>query len=58
MPEGGWQRPFEDPIPLPRGRLLVTLLDAGAYITELRKAEQLLDEWHAAVEALPPGHQV
>ena len=22
---GGWQRPFDDPIPLPRGRQLVTL---------------------------------
>ena len=43
-----WSRAFEDPIPLPDGR---TLLQA-AYITELPKAEQLLDEWRAAVEAL------
>jgi hypothetical protein len=26
---GGWSRPFDDPIPLPRGRALVTLRDAA-----------------------------
>jgi hypothetical protein len=30
-----WKRPFEDPIALPRGRQLVTLEDAGDYITKL-----------------------
>jgi hypothetical protein len=35
----GWNRPFEDPIPLPRGRQLVTLRDAAIYITKLPKAE-------------------
>jgi hypothetical protein len=39
MPERGWQRRFDDPIPLPRGRELVTLKDAGTYITKLPKAE-------------------
>jgi len=29
----GWERPFEDPIPLPDGRTLSTLRDAGDYIT-------------------------
>jgi hypothetical protein len=29
MVDPGWKRPFEDPIPLPRGRHLVTLEDAG-----------------------------
>jgi len=28
----GWKRRFDDPIPLPRGRQLVTLEDAGKYI--------------------------
>jgi hypothetical protein len=28
-----WSARFEDPIPLPNGRKLVTLKDAGAYIT-------------------------
>jgi hypothetical protein len=34
---------FEDPIPLPDGGQLVTLLDAGNYITGLPKAYQQLD---------------
>jgi hypothetical protein len=48
----GWQRPFEDPIPLPGGRQLVTLQDAAGYILKLPKAEQNLGEWQAATEAL------
>ena len=34
----GWQRQFDDPIPLPRSRQLVTLEDAGKFITKLPKA--------------------
>ena len=52
MADNGWQREFEDPIPLPDGRMLVTLLDAGEYITTLSKADQQLDAWQAAIEAL------
>jgi hypothetical protein len=48
----GWKRPFDDPIPLPRGRQLVTLQDAGNYITKLPKAEHEAAEWQAAMEAL------
>jgi hypothetical protein len=48
----GWKRPFEDPIPLPRGRKLVTLQDAGNYITKLPKAEHEAPEWRAAMESL------
>ena len=29
MGDNGWQRKFEDPIPLPKGRQLVTLKDAA-----------------------------
>jgi hypothetical protein len=47
-----WQRPFDDPVPLPRGRQLFTLQDAGAYITKLPKAEHDAPEWQAAMEAL------
>ena len=43
-------RPFDDPIPLPRGRQLVTLEDAGKYITKLPKAEHQAAEWQAAME--------
>jgi hypothetical protein len=52
MADQGCQRKFEDPIPLPDGRMLVTLLDAGEYITTLPKAEQQLDEWQTAIEVL------
>jgi hypothetical protein len=48
----GWSTPFDDPIPLPRGRQLVTLQDAGNYITKLPKAEHTTPEWQAAMEAL------
>ena len=48
----GWQRKFDDPIQLPRGRQLVTLEDAGDYITRLPKAEHEAQEWQAAMEAL------
>jgi hypothetical protein len=47
-----WSRAFEDPIPLPRGRELVTLKDAAAYIIKLPKAEQDLPEWQTAVACL------
>ena len=50
--ERGWKRPFDDPIPLPRDRQLVTLEDAGRYITKLPKAEHEAKEWQAAMEAL------
>jgi hypothetical protein len=50
--ERGWKRSFDDPIPLPRGRRLVTLEDAGNYITKLPKAEHEAKEWQAAMEAL------
>jgi hypothetical protein len=36
----GWKRAFDDPIPLPRGRHLVTLEDAGRSTMRLPEAEQ------------------
>ncbi len=45
----GWSTPFDDPIPLPRGRQLVTLEDAAGYIMKLPKAKQDLEEWQTAV---------
>jgi hypothetical protein len=50
--ERGWKRKFDDPIPLPRGRQLATLEDAGRYITRLPKAEHEAPEWQAAMDAL------
>jgi hypothetical protein len=48
----GWSREFDEPIDLPRGRQLVTLEDAGNYITELPKAEHEAPDWQAVMQAL------
>ena len=48
----GWSREFEEPILIPKGRQLVTLRDAGDYITKLPEAEHTAREWQAAMEAL------
>jgi hypothetical protein len=47
-----WFRRFDEPIPLPRGRRLIALEDAGNYIAKLPKAEHEAQEWQAAMEAL------
>jgi phosphoserine phosphatase len=47
-----WSREFDDPISLLKGRRLVTLKDAGTYITKLPKAEHDAAEWQAAAGAL------
>jgi hypothetical protein len=47
-----WSRKFDEPIPLPRGRRLVTLRDAGIYILKLPESEHTAPEWQAAMEAL------
>ena len=50
--ESGWARRFDEPILLSKGRRLITLKDAGTYITKLPKAEHTAPEWQAAMEAL------
>jgi hypothetical protein len=52
LADRGWKRAFDEPIPLPRGRELVTLKDAGIHITKLPKAEHQAPEWQAAMQAL------
>jgi hypothetical protein len=52
MAATSWKRRFDEQITLPRGRQLVTLEDAGKYITKLPKAEHAAKEWQAAMEAL------
>jgi hypothetical protein len=47
-----WSRKFDSPIPLPKGRQLVTLKDAGTHITKLPKSEHTAAERQAAMEAL------
>ena len=40
-----WSRKFDESIPLAKGRQLVTLKDAGTYITKLPKAKHTAPEW-------------
>ena len=47
-----WDQEFFEPIPLPNGKKLTTLRDAGTYITNLPKAEHDAEEWQAAMEEL------
>jgi hypothetical protein len=47
-----WSRAFHVPIPLPDGRTLRTLRDAGDYIQELPRATHQRPEWKIAAEML------
>jgi hypothetical protein len=47
-----WKRRFDDPIVLPDGRKLATLLDAATYATDLPRKEADTAEWKAAIESL------
>jgi hypothetical protein len=48
-----WSRAaFDETIQPAKGKKLVTLEDAAAYIMKLPKAEQDLPEWQTATEAL------
>jgi hypothetical protein len=48
----GWRRRFEDPIPLPDGRTLITLRDAADYMLELSQAQHDMPHWQTAGEAV------
>ena len=47
-----WDRPFAEPIELPKGKKLVTLRDAALCITKPSKAEHATAEWQAAMQVL------
>lgn len=47
-----WSTRFEDPIPLPAGRALVTLKDAATYIRKLPEAEHARPHWQLAGQIL------
>ena len=47
-----WSRTFHIPIPLPDGRVLRTLQDAGEYIQELPRETHERPEWQIAAERL------
>jgi hypothetical protein len=55
--DSAWSRTFNDPIPVPDGRVLQTLHDAGHYAAALPKAVQELPEWQTAAEMLIPAAQ-
>lgn len=47
-----WATLLPDPIPVPGGKSLVTLRDAGMLIQKLPKAKADEPAWQAAIEAL------
>jgi hypothetical protein len=47
-----WDHKFPEPIPVPRGKPLVTLRDAGAYITSLPLKVNDARAWQTAMECL------
>jgi nitroreductase len=51
----GWTREFDEPIPLPDGGELRTLLDAGRYVDKLPRSIHEREEWQAVMEVLLLG---
>ena len=48
----GWSARFHEPIPLPDGGELRTLLDAGRYVDALPRSMHEREEWQAVMEVL------
>ena len=46
MPDRGWSRAFDEPIPLPDGGELRTLNDAGRHVDALPRSMHQREEWH------------
>ena len=47
-----WDQQFQEPIEVPGGNALLSLRDAGAYITRLPSAEHEALEWQTAMHCL------
>ena len=47
-----WSTPFDDPIPLRKGRKLRSLREAADYITKLPKKDQQQERWQVAIAHL------
>src|SRR5580692_8054261 len=47
-----WSRPFDEPIALPDGGELRTLLDAGRYVDALPRSTHEREEWQAVMEVI------
>jgi nitroreductase len=45
-----WKRAFDEPIPLPDGGELRTLLDAGRYVDALPRSMHEREEWQMVME--------
>jgi hypothetical protein len=48
----GWSARFDDPIALPDGGELRTLLDAGRYVDALPRSTHEREEWQAVMEVI------
>jgi hypothetical protein len=48
----GWTREFDEPIPLPDGGELRTLIDAGRYVDALPRSMHEREEWQMVMEVL------
>ena len=47
-----WERPFDQPVPLPSGPPARTLRDAANYIRQLPTAKRETPEWKLAIQML------
>ena len=47
-----WDRPFAQPVPLPKGPPAQTLRDAADYIRTLSQPERDVQEWRLAIQML------
>ena len=47
-----WERPFDQPVPLPGGPSARTLRDAGNYIKKLPRSDRDTPEWRLAIQML------
>jgi hypothetical protein len=52
MPDRGWSCAFDEPIPLPDGGELRTLIDAGRYVDALPRSMHEREEWQMVMEVL------
>jgi hypothetical protein len=50
--ERGWQRKFDDPIPVPKGESLLTLKDAAKYVVALPAKTSAREPWQFAMQML------
>ena len=53
-----WDRPFDQPVPLPSGGAARTLRDAANYIKEMPKSERDKPEWRRPVRAKAKADEV